>query len=117
MIAITVILALSAAVIIGLHIFWQKIIEWIKKAVNKIKEVLGVVVQGTRTFIVKTKEGFKNKAKYYNENKITKEWEETVYTKNVDESEVPPEILAKVNVQKIDVEVPTTEELQLVIGA
>lgn len=90
-------------------------VEWIKKAVVKIKEVLGVVVKGVRTFIMKTRDGLKNKAKYYNENKITKEWEETVYTKSVDESEVPPEILAKLNAQKIGVEVATTEELQLVL--
>lgn len=117
MIAIAVILALSAIFIAGLMVFWRKLVEWIKKAVNKIMEVLGVAVQGTRTFIVRTKEGLKNKAKYYNENKITKEWEETVYTKAVDESEVPPEILAKVNEQSIDVEVSTTEELQLEISA
>lgn len=115
MIEIAVIFALSAIFITGLVVFWRKMVEWIKKAVVKIKEVLGVVVKGVRTFIMKTRDGLKNKAKYYNENKITKEWEETVYTKSVDESEVPPEILAKLNAQKIGVEVATTEELQLVL--
>ena len=115
MIEIAVIFALSAIFITGLVVFWRKTVEWIKKAVVKIKEVLGVVVKGVRTFIMKTRDGLKNKAKYYNENKITKEWEETVYTKSVDESEVPPEILAKLNAQKIGVEVATTEELQLVL--
>ncbi len=42
MIATAVILALSAALITGLVVFWKKIVEWIKKAVAKIKEVLCV---------------------------------------------------------------------------
>jgi len=117
MISIAIILALSAIFIAGLITFWKNIVEWIKKAVNKIKEVLGIVVQGTRTFITKTVEGLQNKAKYYNENKLTGEWEETVYTKKVDESEVPPEILAKVRVSKINIDIQTTEELQLAISA
>lgn len=117
MISVAVIVALSAVFIAGLIVFWKELVKWIKKAVNKIKEVLGIMVQGTRTFIVRTREGFKNKAKYYNENKITKEWEETVYVRNVDVSEVPPEILAKVNAQGIGVEVSTTEELRLAISA
>lgn len=115
MIAMTVILALSSIFIAGLLVFWRKIIEWIKKASEKIKQVLGVVTKGVRTFIVQTREGLKNKSKYYNENKITKEWEETIYTKSVLESEVPPEILAKVRGREIDEEVSTTEELRLVL--
>lgn len=117
MIALSIILALSAVFIAGLVVFWKKIVEWIKKASNRIQEVLGVVVEGTKTFIVRTKDGLKNKSVYYNKNKITKEWEEVIYFKKVDESEVPPEILAKVNAHAIDTEVSTTEELRLVLDA
>lgn len=117
MIAIAVILLLSAALIAGLAMFWQNIVAWIKKAVNKIKEVLRLTVEGTRTFITKTMEGFKNKSKYYYQNKVTSEWEEVVYTKVVEESEVPPDILAKVRNQSLDVEISTTEELKLVVSA
>lgn len=117
MIAIGIILALTAALIAGLAVFWQKIVGWIKKAVAKIKEVLGIAVQGTRTFIVKTAEGLKNKAKYYNEDKLTGEWRETVYEKKVDESEVPDYILAKVKSQTVNIEIQTTEELRLAISA
>ena len=117
MIAIAIILALTGALISGLIMYWKKIVEWIKKAVNKIKEVLGIVVQGTRTFIENTLEGIKNRAKYYNENKLTGEWEETVYEKIVDESEVPADILAKMRTFGINTEVSTTEELSLVINA
>lgn len=113
MIEVVFILGLSAAVIAVLAVYWQNIIEWIKKAVKKIKDVLGVAVEGIRTFIMRTHDGFKSKARHYYRNKITREWEEVVYQENVDESEVPPEILAKVNAQGFDVEVSTTEELQL----
>lgn len=117
MIAIGIILALSAVFIAGLLVFWQKIVEWIKKAVNKIKEVLGLSPDGTRTFISKTADGFRNKSKYYYKNKVTTEWEEVVYTQPVEESEIPADILAKVRHQEIGMDVSTTEELQLAINA
>lgn len=117
MIAIAIILALTVAFIVGLVTFWKNIVEWIKKAVNKIKEVLGLTPDGTRTFITRAVDGFKNKSKYYYKSKVTSEWEEVVYTKAVDESEVPPDILLKVRNQATGVEVSTTEELKLTINA
>lgn len=117
MISIAIILTLSAALITGLLVFWRKIVEWIKKAVNKIKEVLGITPDGTKTFISRTVDGFKNKSKYYYRQKVTNEWEEVTYTKSVDESEIPGDILAKVRKQAIAVEVETTEELKLAINA
>lgn len=116
MIAIAIILLLSAALITGLVLFWRNIVEWIKKAVNKIKSVLGLTPDGTKTFITRTVDGFKNKSKYYYKNKMTSEWEEVVYTKAIDECEVPADILAKVRKQGIDEEVSTTEELKLAIS-
>lgn len=41
MIAIAIIMTLSAAMFAGLILFWKNIVEWIQKAVNKIREVLG----------------------------------------------------------------------------
>ncbi len=117
MIATMIILTLTAALVAGLALFWKNIVEWIKKAANKIKEVLGLTPDGTRTFISRTIDGFKNKSKYYYKNKVTSEWEEIVYTKAVSEDEIPDDILAKVYKQKIDVEVSTTEELKLAINA
>lgn len=117
MIAIALIFTLTAALISGLAMFWQNIVGWIKKAANKIKEVLGRAPEGTRTFISRTAEGFKNHSKYYYKDVVTREWEEVVYTKSVDESEVPAEILAKVRRESVNTEVSTTEELSLAIGA
>ncbi len=118
MIATVIILSLSLAVIAGLALYWKNIVAWIKKAIDKIKEVLGIAVQGTRTFLVKHVGGaFKNISKYYSVNKMTGEWEETVYTKSVSESEIPADILQKALMADFDVEVSTTEELQLALNA
>lgn len=117
MIAIGLIMGLGAALIAGLLLFWKNIVEWIKKAVNKIKQVLGLEPDGTKTFISKAVDGFINKSKYYYKNKVTREWEEIVYTKSVNESDVPLDILAKANSQPIGTEISTTEELKLALEA
>lgn len=116
MIAVALIIAalIAGAIVIA---YWKNIAVWIKKAVEKIIQVLGFAIQGVRTFITKLNDGFQNKSKYYNENKITGEWEETVYTKTVSESEVPSEILAKIRINDVNVEIQTTEELRLAISA
>ena len=116
MINVQYILGLMAGFIKKLIAFWRNIIEWIKKAVDKIKEILGIMVQGTRTFVLRTREGIKNRSKYYHENKINGELEEHVYTRNVDESEIPADILAKVRNSPINEEISTTEELKLAIN-
>ncbi len=113
MIAITLIIGLVAAFIATLIIYWKNIVEWIKKAVNKLQEVLGIVVKGTKTFIKRTVDGFQNVSKYYNINKVTGEWEENVYMKSVLPSEVPEEILRKVQNSGLNEEISTTQELEL----
>lgn len=116
MISIAIILSLTAAFIMGLVAFWKNIVQWIKKAVDRIKEVLGVQVQGTRTFVKKCAEGFKNVSKYYSENKLTGEWEENVLTQSVSEKEIPAEILAKVKKSAVGREISTTKELELALS-
>ena len=113
MISVTVILVLTAAIILTLGVFWRNIVEWIKKAVNKLQEVLGIVVKGTKTFVKRTVDGFQNVSKYYNINKVTNEWEENIYIKAVAQSEIPEEILMKVHGSALDEEISTTEELKL----
>lgn len=117
MISIAIIVLLSVAAIAALAIFWQDIVKWIQKAAAKIKEVLNKEPEGTKTFITKTVDGLKNKSKYYYKESVTKEWQEVVYTKPVNESQVPADILAKVRNKAYDEEVSTTEELKLAINA
>ncbi|MDR1578780.1 MAG: hypothetical protein LBS35_00350 [Synergistaceae bacterium] len=116
MIAIGIILALSVAALF-IHKYWKNIVEWIQKAYKKIKEVFGIEVEGARTFLEKIREGFQSKAKYYNRNKLTKEWEERILIKKVDFSELPDEIKAKIRATEIGEEIQTTEELKLALSA
>ncbi len=113
MISAIIILGIAAAVIAALAIFWRNILEWLKKAIKKLQEVLGITIEGTKTFIKRTADNLQNISKYYNINKITGEWEENIYTKNVAASEVPADILRKVQNSSLDEEVSTTEELRL----
>lgn len=113
MIPIMLILGLSVSAIALLARYWKNIVKWIKRAVNKIQEVLRVLVEGTRTFISKLNGQFVNKSKYYYKNKITKELEELVYTRGVSINEIPPEIMAKLHKAAEGTDISTTDELKL----
>ena len=117
MIIIDKFLALFSGIIDRLSIFWKNIVNRIKKAVDKIKEVLRREPVGVKTFIEKTHDGFKDIAKCYIVNEKTREYEEIVYKKDVNERDVPKHILEKANRQKLNVEVSTTEELQLELNS
>jgi nucleoside diphosphate kinase len=104
------ILLLLGAVVVGLTVFWKQLVEWMKRIVQKLKEVLKVPIEGMKTFITRTKDGLKNIAKSYSKNKITGEFEETITRKAVNESDVPAEIRAKIS-GTFDIEIDTTEEL------
>ena len=107
---------LSAAALIGIALYWKNIVQWINRVWQKLQERLQGVIEGVRTFIVKTKDGFKNSTKYYSRDKITEEWQETVILKSVDESEIPTSILKKMNGCSIGSEIETTEELLTLIA-
>jgi hypothetical protein len=118
MIALAIIIALSAAILATLAVFWKKIVNWIKKAAEKIAAALGVVVTGTKTFIIKTKEGFQNRSKYYNQNNVTGAWEETFDKKEItDINEIPANILAKARAEQENVELQTTDYLRTELAA
>ena len=110
MIAIALIIGLSALALAGIGLYWKKIAEWIKKAASKVEEVLHVAVEGVRTFVQKTADGLKNISKHYNQNKVTHEWEEHVFNKLVSENDIPEEILMKLNGCSMNEEISTTKE-------
>lgn len=116
MIAAAVFLAFSAFAIAALAYFWRDIVEWIQKAIKKISEFLNAAIEGVKTFLARTHDGLKKKSKYYNRNKLTGEWEETVLTKSVDESEIPPELLRKAAKDNYD-DVSITDELKLILNS
>lgn len=75
-------------------------------------EIIKTVVEGVKTFVIKLGDKIKNIAKHYSKNKISNEWEETVVKKDVDERDVPEELLAKVKATQGN-EVDTTDMLAI----
>lgn len=114
-------LGLTIGVIVGvaalgiISLYWRSIVEWIQRVWRKVQERVASAVEGVRTFIVKTANGYKNCTKYYSRNKITNEWQETVILKEVDESEIPFSIRRSIVNRPINIEVETTNEFAKVL--
>lgn len=106
-------LILGATIIAGSGIlvgFWNDMVDWLKRAINKVKEVIQHVVFGTKVFVKKIKEAIKEISKHYSKDEVGR-WKETIVTREIPESEVPPEIIAKA--AQMNQEVDITEELEL----
>lgn len=91
--------------------FWNDIVSWLKRAVQKVKEILGVVSYGFRVFVRKMREALIEISKHYSKNKENK-WQETIITKEISESEVPAEIRAKARMYE-DTDITNELEMQL----
>lgn len=86
-------LLLAGAVVIGsglLPKFWNKFIDWINRAAEKIKKFIKGVVQGVKIFVKKMREAYQEISRYYSQNGTI--WEENIVTRTVPECEVPKEI-------------------------
>lgn len=90
--------------------FWNDVVSWIKQAVQKVKEILGVVSYGFTVFVRKIEEGLKEISKHYT--KKQNKWQETIITKQISESEVPAEIRAKASMYH-DTEITKDLQMQL----
>lgn len=89
-------LLIGAALIAGgtlIASFWNEIVDWLKRAVVKVKQMIRMAVYGTKVFIRKMAEAIKEISKHYSQDQQGR-WHETVVTREVDESQVPPEIRA-----------------------
>lgn len=107
--AATLVLGFSAAVIILGQL--DEIVDWLKRGIEKIREVLKMIVLGVKIFIKKIGEAFKEISKHYSQDTNGK-WHETMVTREVSENEVPPEILRK-GIRTQEVDVTDTLELKL----
>ena len=101
----------GAAIIAGVGIvaaFWNDLVSFLKKAVEKVRQVVAGIVYGSKVFLKKLSEGVKEISRHYS--KVDQHWEETTVTKIVSESDVPAEILARANgYQELDI----TDELEM----
>lgn len=103
---------IGAALIAGgslIKRFWNDILAWLKRAVQKVKQIIKVAVYGTKVFIEKIGQGFREISKHYSK-QDNNQWIETVVTREVSASEVPPEIRVKAQQRK---ETDITNELEM----
>lgn len=110
LIALGTIMALVTATV-AVSVFWRNIAEWIMRLWKKVEAYISNAVEGVKTFIVKTQEGFKNCVKFYSCNKVTQEWQETVVRKSINENEIEPDILQRIKNRSIGSEIETTKEM------
>lgn len=75
-------------------VFWKNIVEWLGKAINKIKEVLNVAVEGSEVFIKKVAGRFQEISYHYSKLPGQK-WRKDIIINQeyVSESDIPAEIL------------------------
>lgn len=102
----------TAGVIAGVSLiarFWNNITEWIKKATQKVIEVVQTAVLGFKVFIKKLAEGFKEISKHYSKNGV--KWQETIVTREIPIDEVPDEILEKAGYNETDI----TDEYEMAL--
>lgn len=91
--ALLILGALTAGVVIA--VFWKKILNWLKAAYDKIKEVLHIAVIGTEVFLKRCSEGFQELSHHYSRTPDNQWRKDTVIKQEfVDESEIPDDIKA-----------------------
>lgn len=113
MILTSIILGVTCIVGAGVVVaYWNNILDWVKRAIKKVKEVVKQVVYGTKIFIKKMKEAVKEISKHYSQDELGR-WKETIVSKEIPASEVPPEIRAKAMYMNQEVDITNELELQL----
>jgi len=94
-------LMIAAALIMGLLVVssvlgkLDEIISWLKRGIEAVKKAINMIVIGTKIFIKKIGEAFKEIGKHYSQSNDGK-WHETIVTREISENEVPIEFRNKV---------------------
>ena len=104
-------LLLGAVIIAGVGVvaaFWNDLVKFLKKAIQKVSQIIEGIVYGCKVFVRKIHEGIKEISRHYS--KVDQHWEETTVTKTISESEVPPEILEQARASE---ELDITDELEM----
>lgn len=96
----------------ALAYFWKDMVNFLKKAIEKTKQIVRGIFYGAKVFIKKMGEAYKEIAKNYSKTSMGK-WEETIITRTVPESEVPKEIRERAMSREIDI----TDELEMQLSA
>ncbi len=105
---------IGVGVIVGATLlvkFWNEMTSWLKRAINTVKEICGMISYGVSVFVRKVGEGLKEISKHYI--KKNNQWEEKIVSRTISENEVPNEIREKAS---YSYEVDVTEELENQLG-
>lgn len=114
LLATTAAVATTAVVVSTVAHYWERVTTWLKKAIEKVKTIVKGIVYGCKVLAKKISEGFKEISRHYS--KKGTQWEETTVTRTIPESEVPPEILAKVGYQETDMTSEYEQALELEVS-
>lgn len=102
---------LLGAVILGggvIATFWNEIVSWLKRILEKVKTVVKGTVEGFRIFFSKMQGVGKEISKNYA--KVGAKWQETIVERTVEVTDIPPEYLKKMLNESEEYEF--TEELE-----
>lgn len=103
-------LLIGAALLVGGSLvakYWNSIVDWLKRCLQKVKQVIKTAVYGTKVFIKKIGEAIEEISKHYA--KENGPWQETVITRKVNERDVPEDIRAMAQKYR---ETDITDELE-----
>lgn len=114
MIPVAVIVGATLIVGIGVAVkFWNKIISFLQRLVEKLKNVVQGVLMGVKVFLRKTKDGIQYVTKTYAQDKETKKWEEGLVKKDIEVKEIPKEEKQKLDQMEMDEDFDISEKLEL----
>ena len=111
--------AIFSVVIEALAIFWQNLVGWLRKSIDKIKQVLNRTIIGAEVFLEKV-DGMYRESSYHYSKTDEGQWrrDTVVKQKLISSADVPADILAKAQYvtegQRIDIS--DTLEQQLACG-
>lgn len=95
--------------------FWEEIKKWMANVWETLPDSVKKNLQGVKAFVEKIAKTVSNIINYYSYNKKTQKWTETSVSREVDPSEIPKDILAKMQGKsKVDISDEFKEQLELV---
>ena len=82
-----------ASAVLTLAEFWEETVNFLKDTIQKAKKIIDGILFGTKVFVQSMGGAIQEIARHYS--KKGNQWRETVYTREISPSEVPPDILEK----------------------
>lgn len=87
---------IMTAVLIGLAVFWENIVKWLRKLFEKIQQMIRGVIYGAKVFVRKASNKLQEITYSYTKTPEGK-WQEVQAKKDIEESDLPNDIKKKLN--------------------